>query len=427
MQFFLDIAYSLAGLALLPMVLYRALFHGRYRSGWAQRFGRIDRPHSTRPCIWIHAVSMGEVNAARTLVQALADRFNDHDLLITTTTDTGFARAQALFGNDHQISYYPFDISWINKRAFNHIQPSLCLLMELEVWPHFVKTATERNIPVVVINGRISDNSFKTYRRVRPLLAPTFKRLQHVLAQTEEYAQRFVALGCPADRVEVTGSLKYDTAHIGDTAPGADELAQRLNLNSQPLWVAGGTGPQEEALILSCYQALLRDIPDLRLTIVPRKPERFDGVAQLIEQTGLSVARYSQIKGTEQKVTDPQAVILGDTMGDLRAFFSLATVAFVGRSLVPMGGSDMIEVVALAKPTLFGPHTFNFKQTVDALLKAEGAWEVPDAEALTEAVRKCLLEPDVAQTLGQRGQAVIKAHQGTTQKTLEVVEKLLKG
>ncbi|MFC1765870.1 3-deoxy-D-manno-octulosonic acid transferase [Planctomycetota bacterium] len=424
-----DVFYLLTGLALSPLVLYRALRHGRYRKGWGHRFGHISRPSPQDPCIWLHAVSVGETNAAQGIIGQLQQRYPRHDVVVSTTTDTGYARAKQLFSDTCTVIYFPLDISWVMSRAFRQLNPCLCLLMELEVWPNFMHTAQQQQVPVVVVNGRISDNSYKSYKRFRALLRNAFDRLTLALVQTAEYAERFQDIGCHPDRVVVTGSIKYDTAEIVDSIEGAAEIAQQLCLaEDQPIWVAGGTGDGEEPLILEAYRDLLNlDAgTNLRLIVVPRKPERFDTVAQMIEQAGFTVQRYSPIKtGQVQATPDPKAVILGDTMGDLRKFYSLASVSFVGRSLVPMGGSDMMEVAALGKPTLFGPFTQNFRQTVRALLAGHGAIEVADKDELRLAVLRCLQDVGYAQQLGRNGQQVIRENQGATEKTLTHLAKIL--
>lgn len=427
MRFVIDLLYLLAGLLFSPVVVYRRLRHGRYRQGWAQRFGTISRKNLRRKCIWLHAVSVGEVNAAKTLVAEIGKRFADFEIVVSTTTDTGFARATALFGDRWTVFFFPFDLSWVMRKAFRRIDPTLCLLMELEVWPNFIGTAHRRAVPVVVVNGRISDRSFDRYRRFKPLIRGFFSKIDLVLAQTEEYAGRFRTLGCAAERVVATGSLKYDTAQVADRVEGAETLSKELNLASQRLWVAGGTGNDEEKIILDVYRSLKEDpsLADLRLAIVPRKPERFDEVAQWIEQMGFAVLRYSRVKGRQEStVSDGDTVILGDTMGDLRKFYSLATVVFVGRSLVPMGGSDMMEATALGKCTIFGPHTFNFRQTVEALLAEKGAVEVVDGDELFVVLTRCLMEPDYAQAVAGRGRQVILNNQGATARTIDQITSL---
>ena len=427
MTFILDCLYLLIGVAISPVVLYRMARHKRYHSGWAQRFGKITRRNTGKKCIWLHAVSVGEVNAARTIIEELEKRFADFEIVVSTTTDTGFARATYLFGSNHMIFYFPLDFSPIMHRAFRNIHPAICLLTELEVWPNFVQIAQQLSIPVVVVNGRISDKSFSRYKRIRPIAKKIFQKVSLILAQTDQYAQRFVGIGTPKNKVIVTGSLKYDTAQITDKVDGADTLAAQLNIDNEDLWVAGATGNNEEKILLDIYKKLKQQnqFSNLRLAIVPRKPERFDEVAQVITDAGFDFVRYSSIKNIDTPQPDKQPVILGDTMGDLRKFYSLATIIFVGRSLVPMGGSDMAEAAALGKCTIFGPHAFNFKQTVDALLKDNGAIMVKDEQHLLRTMQKCLLEPNFARKIARNGQEVIRKNQGATEKTINQITKFL--
>jgi 3-deoxy-D-manno-octulosonic-acid transferase len=428
MRFVIDFVYVMAIAAYSPVILYRRLVFGRYKGGWGQRLGSIRRRNPDQPCIWIHAVSVGEVNATRTLVDAIRRRFPDMPVSISATTDTGLTCAKALYVNDCDVFYFPFDLSCVMRKAIDNINPSVICLMELEVWPNLARFASEKNIPVVVINGRISDGSFPKYLKVRRFIQRMFNRVSLVLAQTPEYAERFISLGCSAERVEVTGSLKYDTAQTNSEVSGAAELAEQINLGKERLWVIGGTGPGEEAIGLEVFKQLRweRTFEDVRLVVVPRKPERFDEVASLIDQAGLGFVRYSELKKNGCRVSGRPSVILGDTMGDLKKFYALATVVFVGRSLVPMGGSDMMEPAALGKCTLFGPHTFNFKQTVEALLSGGGAIEVADQEALLSAMRKCLSEEEFAGRIALAGRNIIRRNQGATQKTLDALAGLLK-
>jgi len=428
MTFVMDFIYLLTAAAITPMVLYRIVKHKRYRIGWAQRLGKIIRRNpALKKCIWLHAVSVGEVNAARTIVKELAKRFGDYEIVITTTTDTGFARATNVFGANHKVFYFPLDFSWIMRRAFNHIYPSLCLLIELEVWPNFVQIADRLNIPVVVVNGRISDKSFSRYEKIKPIAKKIFQKLSLVLAQTDEYAQRFVRIGSPEKRVIVTGSLKYDTAQITDKVDGADALKAQLGIDNERLWVAGATGNDEEQILLDVYKVLKQQdqFEDLRLVIVPRKPERFDEVAQVIIDAGFDFVRYSSIKDNSSRLSKKTPVILGDTMGDLRKFYSLATIIFVGRSLVPMGGSDMAEAAALGKTTLLGPYASNFKQTVDELLQGNGAIMVKDKQDLLKIMQKCLTEPNFAEQIAHNGREVIRKNQGATEKSIDQIAKFL--
>ena len=427
MRFIADLLYLVAGIIISPVAVYRMVRHKRYLAGWGQRLGKIHRKKPGQKCIWLHAVSVGEVNATKTIVKEFEDKFSDFEVVISTTTDTGFGRARALFGDKHTVVYFPFDLSCIMRRAFGYIQPAICLLMELEVWPNFVQTANKLNIPVVVVNGRISDKSFGRYKMIKPIARKIFRKLTLVLAQSEQYAERFEKIGAEAEKVIVTGSLKYDTAQITDKIKGAYALAAQLGIDDERLWVAGATGPGEEKIILDVFGRLKesKQLGDLRLVIVPRKPERFDEAARLISEAGFDFVRYSSVKDSSVSESGKEAVILGDTMGDLRKFYSLATIIFVGRSLVPMGGSDMAEAAALGKCIIFGPHAFNFKQTVDALLAEDGAIMVKDEQELLETMQKCLSEPDFARQIARNGREVIRKNQGATAKTIEQIKIIL--
>lgn len=432
MTMLIDIAYLIALIVVSPVAIYKMLRHGRYRAGWTNRLGKISRKYPDKKCIWIHAVSVGEVNATTTLIKELESKFPDYEIAISTTTDTGFARANALFANRLSVFYFPMDFSLTMKRAFANIRPAMCLLIELEVWPNLVRIAKQSGIPVIVVNGRLSKRSFKRYNLIKDAAKKVFGNLTLALAQSEEYAERFRQLGMPAERVIVTGSVKYDTAQIADKVDGADVLAAQLGLKNERLWAAGATGDNEEQIILDVYRRLIeqKQFTDLRLAIVPRKPERFNDVANLIEQAGFGLIRYSELKSGKLRIENEElrnnSVVLGDTMGDLRKFYSLATVIFVGRSLVPMGGSDMMEAAALGKCTIFGPHAFNFKQAVDDLLKADGAILVKNADELFNTMTKCLTDTGYASRIAQNGRQIIRKNQGATARTIINISKMLK-
>jgi len=432
MNILIDLAYLLALVAVSPVAIYKMLRHGRYRAGWSNRFGRITRKRLGKKCIWIHAVSVGEVNATTTIIGELEKKFPEYEIVVSTTTDTGFGRANELFGKRLSIFYFPMDFSLTMRRAFGGIRPAICLLIELEVWPNLVRIAHQSNIPVVVVNGRLSERSFRRYKLIKSVAKKIFENITLALAQTEEYAERFREIGVPAEKVIVTGSVKYDTAQVADKVEGADVLATQLGLKNDRLWVAGATGDGEEQIILDVYKQLIeqKQFEDLRLAIVPRKLERFEEVANLIKQAGFGLIRFSEIKSSgklriENEELRNKTIVLGDTMGDLRKFYSLATVIFVGRSLVPMGGSDMMEAAALGKCTIFGPYAFNFKQAVEDLLKANGAILVKDAGELFKAMTRCLADVDYARRIARNGQEIIRKNQGATVRTIDKIMKLI--
>jgi len=427
MRYILNLLYLIALVLISPIAIYRMIRQNRYRKGWSNRIGNIKRRCPDKKCIWIHAVSVGEVNAARTIIKELSEKLTNCEIVISTTTDTGFARANAIYGDEHLIFFFPMDFTFTMNRAFKNIRPNCCLLMELEVWPNFVRIANEFNAPVVVVNGRISDRSFARYSKIKPVARMMFSRISLILSQCQQYTERFIALGVNSEKVITTGSLKYDTAETNPNIDGAKELKEKLKLTDAPLLIAGGTGNDEEKIILDVFCKLKKLHKDLRLVVVPRKPERFDEVAKLIEATSFGLIRFSEIKaGNVEVAADDKSIILGDTMGDLRKFYAIADINFVGRTLVPMGGSDMMEAAALGNCTIFGPHAFNFRQTVDVLLQGQGAIMVQDDKQLYDALQKCLTDSDYRETIASKGQEIIIKNQGATQKTVDEIVKLIK-
>ena len=425
----LDILYVLAGVLYLPVLAFGRLVRGKRRGGWAERFGRIRPRWGDQPCLWVHGVSMGEVNATRSLIEQIERRLPMFEVVVSATTDTGFGRARSLYPGK-KVFRYPLDFSWVVRRVLARIRPSAIVLMELEVWPNLLAEASRRGVPVAVVNGRLTKR--KSMRRfglpgVRAVARRMFAQLAWVGAQDEVYARRFEALGVPPDRVQVTGSLKFDGATVADTVDGQDALAAALGLaGDAPLWVAGSTGPGEEAIVLDAWQQLREGRPDVQLAVIPRKPERFDEVARLVASRGFACVRRSQHPdGSEPPAATEPRVLLGDTMGELRKFYALADVVFVGRSLVDLGGSDMIEVAALGKVPLLGPHTFNFDSAVRALLAADGTVEVTDADTLAAAVGRLLEDPGERRGRNAAARQVVVGHRGATDRTVDALCELL--
>lgn len=431
MGLLLDIAYAAGLTALSPVWLYRMARHGRYREDIGQRFGAAPVRHGLQPAIWVHGVSLGEVNAARTLVEELHSQLPDYRVVISTTTETGMARARKLYEPDHVVFRWPLDFSLAVRRALDRVRPALVVLMEGEVWPNFLAACNRRRVPVVVVNGRMSaDKGYPGYRKLGPLAARLFHRLTAIGVQDESYAERFRSLGADAERIHVTGMMKFDTAGVADHVEGQEALAAALGLDDEsPLIVAGGTGPGEEELLLDVLVRLGERHPAARMALVPRKPERFDEVARLIAARGYEPVRRSERPDDDGGATSPRAgtrkpggshaVILGDTMGELRKFYALADCVFVGRSLVPMGGSDMIEAAALGKPTCFGPHTFNFPQADG--LAAHGCARVADAGALAETLSAWLGDPRTAAEAGRAAREYVRSRQGATRRNVEMI------
>ncbi|MBN1490391.1 MAG: 3-deoxy-D-manno-octulosonic acid transferase [Phycisphaerae bacterium] len=435
MRFVLDVLYLLAGVLLLPVLAYQRFVKGKRRGGWGERFGRLPARTSAEPAIWIHAVSLGETNATRGLVDALAKAIPDCPIVISATTDTGYARARQLYP-DHYVFRYPLDLSCVVRRVLRTVRPALIALMELEVWPNLIDLAARQGIPVAVVNGRLTEHgSMRPFRKpiVRSLARRMFRRLAWVGAQNETYAERFRELGVPAEHIQIAGTLKWDTAQIADDLPGTAALAEALGIDcGRPLWVFGQSGPGEERIALDTLRILRGTVPDVQLAIVPRKPERFDEVAALIADAGWSfVRRSNRPDGSAPPATRPD-VILGDTMGELRKFYCLAKAVFVGRSIAPMGGSDVIEVAALARPIVVGPHTENFADSV-AELAAAGGLRVcetdvtrPDAaETLAASMRDLLADATASSRMGLAARQVVQQNQGVTQRTVDALAELV--
>ncbi len=424
----LNAGYVLALLAGAPVWLLRLLRHGKYRRDWAQRLGRVPRRYGLQPLIWVHGVSVGEVNAARQLLAELHAQLPDFRVVVSSTTDTGMAAARRLFGPEHRVFRYPADFTFAVNAALNRLRPALVILVEGDVWPNFLFACRRRGIPVVVVNGRIGPRKgFPRYRRFRPFAAKLFNALTAIGVQHELYAELFRQLGVRPELLTVTGMMKYDTAEMADRVEGQDALAAALDIDpGRKLLVAGGTGAGEEQAVLEAFRILRRTGRDggARLVIVPRKPERFEQVARLIEHEGFGLLRRSQRPDGTAGPAPRAEVILGDTMGELRKFYALASCVFVGRSLVPEGGSDMIEAAALAKPVAFGPHTFNFPQA-QTMVEAGAARRVADAAELAEVWAGWLADPAGAAELGRRAQQFVRRQQGATRRNVEMICRVL--
>ncbi len=427
MRWIANLVYFFAAIVYTPVLAYQIVRQGKNRRGWRERFGHVDVPPREGRRIWVHAVSLGEVNAARTLIESLERTLPDCDIVISSTTDTGYARACALYGQK-RVFRYPLDFSWIVARALRRIEPAMLVLVELEVWYNAVRLANQRGVRVAVVNGRLTERSAARLGRLGPLSRSMFAKLSWVCAQDQAIAARFETLGVQAARVQITGSMKWDTATVTTHVEGADQLAGALGIESgRPLWVCGSTGPGEETIVLDAYRRLMTEGVDLTLAIIPRKPERFDEVARLIEhQSFRCVRRTNRPDGSPASAPlNGSDVILGDTMGELRKFYSLADVVFVGRSLVPMGGSDPMEVAALGKAIIAGPHLDNFAVAAGALRDREALRIASDAAELATHVRAVVADPSAALVAGDAARQVVTDHQGATEVTVDALARLL--
>lgn len=418
----IDLVYLLGLVVALPIVIWKMATRARFRAGLFERLGiTVARRPGDRPCIWVHGVSVGEVLASKPLVRALERELPEYEIAISTTTNTGLAVARRNFPG-HHVFYWPLDVWFAIERVLAAIRPSMIVLVELEIWPNFLRLAYRAGIPVVLVNGRISERSFRGYRIVKRFLFRPLQRIRTFCVQTETYARRFTALGVPESQVLVTGSLKYDNlASAEEAAPLEREYRTRLGLGDAPALVCGSTHAPEEREILAVYKRLAEEIPELRLILAPRHVERAAEIAREARDAGFEVARKTDV----DKGAPSAPVVIVDTIGELSKIYAAASVAFVGGSLVPHGGQNMLEPAGLGRATLFGPHVDNFRESADLLLRAGGAELVADAEALEAALRRLLRDPAAAEAMGRRAREAVDGQRGASARTVAVLREIL--
>ncbi len=428
MAVLLDVIYAVAAFACSPVLLYRYVRSGKYREGWAEKLlGRAPNRIGEAPCLWFHAVSVGEVLLLRPLVRLIARRRPGWQVVISTTTSTGLAVARKTFP-DLVTFYAPLDFSWATEHAIARVRPTVLALVELELWPNLIRAAKQSGAKVAVINARLSSRSYRGYRNLRGPLRTTFSRIDFVAAQNEEYAQRFIELGLDSGRVSVTGSVKFDGLESNRDNPRTYELRRLLGLAATDLvFVAGSTMEGEETAALEAYRGALKKHPNLRLIVAPRHAERFDSVCRDLSRLGETVVRKSDLDRPLVRVPGVRApVVVIDTIGDLAAIWGLADVAFVGGSLLPgRGGQNMMEPAAYGAAVMFGPHTSNFRETVDQLLKRQAARRVLDARDLAQGLIADLDDPETAAARGSAGREFVLAQHGAAGRTAAVLDRLV--
>jgi 3-deoxy-D-manno-octulosonic-acid transferase len=416
----LSLAFALA----VPWYLWKDRGTGKYRASFRERLGRLPAglADSAAPAVWIHAVSVGEVLAARPLVRALRDRLRGHRIVLSTTTVTGQALARRTVGEADAVFFAPFD--WVGpvRQALAAVRPSLLVLVEAELWPNLIRQAHLAGTRVAVVNGRISARSFRRYRLVSTLLRRVLGEVDLFLMQAEAHAERIRALGAPPGRVRVTGNLKYDA--LPPEARTSEPLA-RLLLDGQPdrvLWIAGSTVPGEEEHVLRALREVRARVPGVRLVIAPRHPERFAEVAPLAEKAGFSATCRTALG--DRPWSDGDVLVL-DTMGELAQAYALATVVFVGGSLEPAGGHNVLEPAVAGKAIVVGPHMENFQEIAD-LFRGEGALvQVASPGELGGAIAGLLSDPERRRAVGARARALVARHRGAVAGTLDALAELL--
>ena len=418
---------SLGLLVLLPYFLFQALVHGKYVEGLRQRLGSLS-PITSKPVIWLHCVSVGETQAARPLAQRLKQQFPHHALVVSTITRTGQKLARDVFRKQAEsVFYFPFDWRWSVRRSLKRINPTAVLIMETELWPNFLRECKAREIPVALVNGRISRQSFRRYSLIKFFLRKVLSSLTIAVMQSETDAQRLRSLGMPDGKLFTAGNLKFDAEAGSDLVNTTTEIRKRFGLQRDaPLILAASTHAPEEEIILESLKRLRKN-QSVRLMIAPRHPERFNEVASLIQNSGLDWAKRTN----SPEANDTSAtVILLDTIGELPATYPLANVVFVGGSIVDRGGHNVLEPAAAGSAVVTGAHTHNFHAIVDLMVEAGAIVQLPPAQgadATTEftlAVERLLADASAREELGQRAKELVAKNQGAAERTIKLIAPL---
>lgn len=425
--------YTLGVLSYLPVFFYRVLFQGKRGIPLGQRLGRVpsglgageEGAGSFR--IWVHAVSVGEVNAVRPLVETLQPA--GHQILLSTTTETGQGLARHLFRERARVFYFPLDWKWTCRRYLKTLRPHLVLLAETELWPNFIASTHELEIPILLVNGRLSDGSFRRYRRIRFFLRPLFQRMSHFCMQSRQDKERILELGAPPSQVNWVGNLKFDyepesTPELGQVVDSLGQLLQPAG--NEPVWVCGSTREGEEAKLLRVFVSLRQQFPGLRVLLAPRHPHRTPEVVRLLQQMKLDYFLRSQLDpGNPPDQLSPPSVLVLDTIGELAQVYRLADVVFIGGSLVPTGGHNLIEPAAFSKPILVGPHMENFQEVLETFRRSYAVVQVRDEAELEQRLGDLLKDPYTRTWLGRNARKVIRENQGSVKRTTEIIRRHL--
>ncbi|CAN1486665.1 KdtA 3-deoxy-D-manno-octulosonic-acid transferase [Methylophilaceae bacterium] len=412
--------YSALLYLLLPLLAgklaLRCIKQSAYRPQWRERFGIYRLPRQSG-VIWLHCVSVGETRAAAPLIHALLEQYPERSLLLTHSSPSGRATSEALFGNRVQRAYLPYDLPFMVRRFLTHFQPDLGVLLETEIWFNLLAACQQRQIPVVLANARLSEKSARGYAKLGSLAQSGLQSLHLIAAQTPNDAKRFQGLG--ARHVETLGNLKFDALPPSGTEAAGNQL-RRLFGEQRPVFLAASTREGEEALILDALAATL--IADLLTVIVPRHPQRFAQVEALLKKRGLVYQKRSNLK---QAIRPGTQIVLGDSMGEMMAYCTSADVCFIGGSLLPFGGQNLIEAMRLGKPVLLGPHTYNFAEVAAMAVAQCAAWRVDNSQEIAHALQVLMAAPDKRLAMGAKGLALCDVGQGASAKTLVHLAKLL--
>jgi 3-deoxy-D-manno-octulosonic-acid transferase len=430
MYFVYSVLLTVGLFVLSPYFLFQAWRHGKYLPSLRERLGKVPAVDGSSPVIWLHCVSVGETQAARPLADALRERFPAYQLVVSTTTLTGQQVARDAFaGLAARVIYFPFDWRFAVRRALDRIEPSLVLIMETELWPNFLRECGRRQLPVAIVNGRLSAGSFRNYARIRGFMRRVLANVQLAAMQSPDDGERIGQLGLPPERRLVTGNIKFDAGDSPADEVLARALKERFGFDAgRPLVIAASTHEPEEEVCLQAWQKLATAKVQARLLIAPRHPERFADVAELLERSGFTWTRRSVSPRPADRESD---VILLDSIGELRAALTLGEIVFVGGSIAPTGGHNVLEPAALNKCIVTGSHTFNFNEIMRVFGEADALVQLPPltyAEAgreLARTIGELLADPGRRRALGERAGAVVVANRGATRRTIDAVANLI--
>jgi 3-deoxy-D-manno-octulosonic-acid transferase len=410
--------YTLAVFALLPWAVLHLLWRARrqpeYLQHWGERFGYFD-DISPAPTIWLHAVSVGETRAAQPLVAALRERHPDHRILFTHMTPTGRATSEALFGDSVNRIYLPYDTPWAMRRFLRHYKPQFGLIMETELWPNLIAACRRESVPLSLVNARLSQRSARRYAKFPALTREALRGLTAIGAQSAADASRLEALG--AQGITITGNIKFDIVAPDEQLVLGREL--RFRYGDRPIWLAASTREGEEALILDAWKKGV--VGNALLVIVPRHPQRFDEVSRLASERGFVVQRRSG----NALVAPATQVLIGDSMGEMFAYYASADIAFIGGSLLDFGSQNLIEAAACGTPVLIGPSTRNFAEVAREAIACGAALSIGDADDLVKQANALLADADRRRRMGEAGRAFAERHRGATQRTLALIDRTL--
>ena len=416
-----DIFFFGFSLAYLPYLVIK----GKAHKDFLQRFGNLPPSFreigASRP-VWVHAVSVGEVMAAKNFIEKLSEKYPEKRIVLSTTTRTGQEVAEKTLNKSVLKFYFPVDFSFVIKRVAKLINPSVLLIMETELWPNLILEISKRQIPIALLNGRISERSFKGYKRIKPFFGNILQKINLFCMRSRKEAERIEAMGARKERVKVTGNMKFDTENMPDRL-GQPERSTGA-VDTSWVFIAGSTHNGEEEIIIDIYTGLLKEFKNLKLLIAPRHVDKAQAIKNLAAEKSFEAVLWSGSKKDFSEQRNGKTVFILDTFGELGALYGIASVVFMGGSLIKRGGHNLVEPAFFGKPVIFGPHMFNFKDMARSFLDNDAALQIKDKEELLTALGDLLRDGDKRNRLGSNARELIEKSKGATERNIREVEKL---